>query len=393
MANLGNIEGRLQLVVKVSGGAVADVSIRSTRAVGACSVLHGRSMGEALRLIPTVFSICGTAQVHAGMAACENALGLPLPAVQGAARNLLLTAETAQEHCWRVALDWPKLVGNPADVKTLAALRAPLAGIVSGLFPDGQWIRPGGGRLLVDVPGLDEAVGSFSQILARSLLAGWDSVTDVDTLRAWAERGDTPAANLVRRVFSLGLAGFGGSSVDLMDRPDVAEIEDALAADSDGSFVARPHLKGTVRETGPLARMGKHPTVASVLEQFGNGLLARFVARLVELNEIPLDMGRTLPHLSDHEGADFDPGASGVGIAAVEAARGMLVHRIELEKGSVRRYRIVAPTEWNFHPEGPLVEGLRGSAGQGIEEAAAMLITALDPCVAFDLVVEESDHA
>ena len=393
MADLGNIEGRLQLVVGISDGVVADVSIGSTRAVGACSILHGRSVVEALRAIPAVFSICGTAQVHAGMAACEEALGQPLSGAQQAARNLLLMAETAREHCWRVALDWPKLVGQPPDVKTLGALRGALGGITSGLFPDHQWIRPGGGRLRVDGQGLDGALGSFSQVLGQSFLAGWESVTDVDTLRDWAEGGDTPAADLVRQVLSLGLAGFGGGSVGLMDPPDLAAIEAALAGDSDGSFVLRPHLEGVVHETGPLARMRAHPVVLPVLEQFGNGLLARLVARLVELGEISLDMRRALPHLSDHEGDGFDCGGSGVGVAAVEAARGMLVHRVELEKGSVRRYQILAPTEWNFHPEGPLVEGLRGSAGQGIEEAAAMLITALDPCVAFDLVVEESDHA
>ena len=393
MADLGQIEGRLKLVVRISGGTVANVSILSTRAVRACSVFHDHSVAEVLRLIPSVFSICGTAQAHAGLAACEEALGQSLSAPQYAARRLLLMVETAQEHCWRIALDWPKLVDKLPDVKALMALRAPLTGIAAGLFPDGEWLRPGGGRLDVDIPRLGEAVDTFSHCLTQSLLSGWDSVADVDTLRHWADGVDTTAANLVRRIMALGLADFGGSFVELMGGADLEDIGGVLAGDTNGEFVAKPHLEGTVHETGPLARMRKQQVVASVLERFGNGILARFVARLAELSDISSDMGMVLPRLSDDEGADFDHGASGAGVAMVEAARGLLVHRVELEKGYVRRYQILAPTEWNFHPQGPLVEGLRGSDGHGIRESAAMLITALDPCVAYDMVVEESDDA
>jgi Ni,Fe-hydrogenase I large subunit len=58
---------------------------------------------------------------------------------------------------------------------------------------------------------------------------------------------------------------------------------------------------------------------------------------------------------------------------------------MEVEQGRVKRYRIVAPTEWNFHPRGPLVMGLAGTAAVDEEEArrkALWLVQALDPCVA-----------
>ncbi|MEZ5703328.1 MAG: hypothetical protein R3E42_17330 [Burkholderiaceae bacterium] len=44
----------------------------------------------------------------------------------------------------------------------------------------------------------------------------------------------------------------------------------------------------------------------------------------------------------------------GVGLAWVEMARGLLVHQVTLDAGgdSVGRCRVVAPTEWNFHPLG-----------------------------------------
>jgi hypothetical protein len=45
----------------------------------------------------------------------------------------------------------------------------------------------------------------------------------------------------------------------------------------------------------------------------------------------------------------------GVGIAAVETARGTLLHCVGWPASGWLRYRIVAPTEWNFHPKGAFV--------------------------------------
>ena len=162
MKEMPNIEGRIALHLGLAGNVVTRVDIRSSRAVGACSVLDGRDVDEALRLLPALFAICGTAQTHAGLTACEDAFGVEPTMAQRTARRLMLLAETAREHCWRVCLDWPKHVGKPPDAGSLAALRAPLAGITAALFPGGDWMRPGGARIAADIGTLEEAVGSFS---------------------------------------------------------------------------------------------------------------------------------------------------------------------------------------------------------------------------------------
>ncbi|HCX34082.1 MAG TPA: hypothetical protein DHV08_11360, partial [Rhodocyclaceae bacterium] len=83
----------------------------------------------------------------------------------------------------------------------------------------------------------------------------------------------------------------------------------------------------------------------------------------------------------------------GCGMAAVETARGVLMHRVDLEDGRVSRYRIVAPTEWNFHPQGAFVRGLAGTPASDTGEAhraAALLAHALDPCVACEIRVRHA---
>jgi Ni,Fe-hydrogenase I large subunit len=75
----------------------------------------------------------------------------------------------------------------------------------------------------------------------------------------------------------------------------------------------------------------------------------------------------------------------------VETARGRLAHRVELAGERVRRYQVMAPTEWNFHPEGPLVCGLIGLETEDREtlrQHATMAVMALDPCVGYRVDVD-----
>ena len=170
-----------------------------------------------------------------------------------------------------------------------------------------------------------------------------------------------------------------------------ADLSARLAADREGAYVARPDSAGRVYETGPLARQSWQPVVAAQIGAFGPGLLARMVARLAELASCLQEMDN-LVHSLD---SDLAPAAclvDGAGLGLVEAARGLLAHRVELEGGRVRRYQIVAPTEWNFHPDGPLARGLRGvEATPDLAERANLLACALDPCVACAITLEHAD--
>ena len=79
-----------------------------------------------------------------------------------------------------------------------------------------------------------------------------------------------------------------------------------------------------------------------------------------------------------------------MGIGQVEAARGRLVHCVELERGVVKHYQILAPTEWNFHPLGVVARGLETLTTKNeilLRKQADLLINAIDPCVGYDITV------
>ncbi len=84
---------------------------------------------------------------------------------------------------------------------------------------------------------------------------------------------------------------------------------------------------------------------------------------------------------------------NGIGLAQVQAARGLLIHRLELRQGRVYDYRIVAPTEWNFHPEGVVASGLkqlRAGSPNELQRQAELFINAVDPCVQYALHLTDS---
>lgn len=74
----------------------------------------------------------------------------------------------------------------------------------------------------------------------------------------------------------------------------------------------------------------------------------------------------------------------GTGIGMVEAARGLLVHTVELHDGRVKAYRIVSPTDWNILAHdiaARCLATLDGRDGADRISPAHPVGNAIDPCV------------
>ena len=146
----------------------------------------------------------------------------------------------------------------------------------------------------------------------------------------------------------------------------------------DAGFCRRPHWQGTAAETGALARQrGRARTPAPAFA-------LRWLARLEELR----DWAAGREEVGAGGTASAAQGAPGIGRALVETARGLLIHEIVLDGECLADYLIVAPTEWNFHPQGPLTRWLAGrdaSDRDALQTFAARAVAALDPCVRWEL--------
>ena len=136
-----------------------------------------------------------------------------------------------------------------------------------------------------------------------------------------------------------------------------------------------------------MARNRERPLIAALRAQRGPAdSWIRVVARVFELAQglQSLAEGAAAAHALAWQLQD--DGA----VVALEMARGVLLHWMQVDAGRIGDYRIVAPTEWNFHPQGPALEGLlqlRGGDEQGLREAVALQAMALDPCVQYQLEI------
>lgn len=313
------------------------VRIRSNRTASVAVLLTGRKPQEALSLLPMVFSLCA----HAHVAAARLVMG------QGSDNDkdaMLVLAENAREHLLRVMLGW----------KTGAQVLMP-APPVMALVPD--MVQA------VDESGCEQVADRLEAYLETHVFGIAPADFLAGGFSGWLAQARTPAAGHLREILSRGWAGLGAVSPAFL--PELAS-EELVTRMQDEAYCLAPDWLGAPCETGPLARQCDHPVMAGVIREYGAGLLSR----LVELARIPAQM---------RDGDNPVCGQAGTGI--VETARGRLIHRARVVDGVITQYRILAPTEWNFHPQGVAVQALSGLE----PDQAKAVVEAIDPCVDFEL--------
>jgi coenzyme F420-reducing hydrogenase alpha subunit len=381
-------EGSLLIDLRLAGGRVCEVRLSSQRPAEASRVLEGQPLGRALQTVPLLWSICANAHSVAALSAVEAALGVVLPAAQGGARQVLALAEAIDNHAWQLCLEWPRLAGGEPDAKRLKVVRALTAGLRAAVFGKTPWRVPGGVVLRPDQGAVRAAAASLEALLWE--LSGGDLPGSLEQVRARAPE----ETSVIQTLLALALAAAPSRSL-----PVQARLLPALppawftARAAELALAVRPTWEGGPAETGALAQQQHHPLVAEALVSLGPCTATRLLARVCEVNALPAALRTLAEALTEAEPVRVDPAASGLGAGVVETSRGLLAHVVTLERGAVVRWRTVAPTEWNFHPEGPLVQALLGLPAEGLAQQAALAVAALDPCVGYQVQIGGDDGA
>ncbi len=393
-----SVEGRLQIELTREGERVSGVKISSTRPVHAARVFEGKTPDTVLQLLPLLFSICAVAQAQAAQTACERALGITPERGVRLARELLVCLETAREHLWRILIDWPAFVDEDSHAALASSLTRLLPDSRNALFVDGRAFGLEVKLYAADWA-LHDLAGTLDAVLERTVFGcsarEWLTINDRAGLDNWSRHSGSLAARVLRRLQDNGWGEIGAVAPAFLPPLPDAGLDERLAAPDCDAFIARPDWQGLPHETTPLSRQQDVPLIRSLLATGGTGLLARLAALLVELAGMPECVRALSGEMLAIEAGQLDPvdsvAQSGVGLAQVEAARGRLVHRVELDHDCVRRYRILAPTEWNFHPTGAAAQGLMHLPARDtvvLRRTAALFINAVDPCVGYDLSID-----
>lgn len=350
---------QIQLTLSVANGRIAAVDLQPRRRPPLSRIFTGKPAAIVATALPRLFSLCATAHQVAFLAALD------------AARDRAVAPATLQERSHGVLVE--------RLVELLRGLLIACVGRDRGAAASVRGVLQAAMSLAAESAGRtpDVTLGRIKTGLARlGLCCETDEIVPGRPLAAiLADAND--------REWKCPMAAEQG----WLSPSDDAVVVQRLLGEG-ASFANCPDLDGRVPETGVWARHVQ-PT------NLGNtpGMLtARRQAKLAEI----VRLIRWLEHDQPRE-----PFESGIvanhplgpqrGAAAVECARGRLYHAVELDDvGRLIRCEVLAPTEWNFHPRGPVVRTLMGAAVTCDDrDRIEALVGAFDACVAVRVAIRE----
>jgi len=365
--------------LRVTPGAPLPRALQSSRPDWAPRLARGQAVGALPGLMASLFNLCSHAHRLCSQLAIEAAAPGLLPAPQQVAQRL--RTETAQEHIRRIGLDWPRLLAADAQEPWVAQaqatlkacpLLAPPATAEADLWPDTlTWLQD---QLL--------------QMPATPWLLAWQAC-GADWLLDWSHRHPGWPAALVRAARAADSAASLSPGSALRVHAETSDVRSLGAAMSgQAGFCLQPHRHGASAHTGSWTRLNEHMADLPLTPW---ALLGSRIAELVRLCQ---------PDAPGQSGAGwlcFGSMATGErqGIAWVEMARGLLVHQVEIDAPEgdaptrVVACRVLAPTEWNFHPHGVVAQRIAaletGQPAEDTERRVRLLMAAFDPCVPFEV--------
>lgn len=379
------LEGRLRLLP----GTMLPHGIANTRALSLARVCTGMAAAEVPPVMPRLYALCGAAHELAARLALEAA-SRHEPVAASTAQLRTLQAQTLREHLRRMWLDWPQqLAGRVPRPQALASLRALWQTGSADAEAASRWV---GAHVL----GMPPAAW-----LARAEARATDGLAD------WMAGAAQEPARLLAACTALPLPELAHLPA-LEDHLDAAEALGALGHCllAAPAFAARPVL---ARSLSPSPSRARREGLCALAPGHGGedrkegatvpahtGCWSRLRRLRPARPHAVIDrLGATLEEVArlavgqDVLDARAVPLGHAAAVAAVEMSRGLLLHAVQLDaQGRVAGYHVVAPTEWNFHPEGAVAQALARLRADdpAAPRLAGVVAAAFDPCVAFDVV-------
>jgi len=392
-------EGRIEIDLYAHATHGDRVRIESSRPLSIIRQFAGHSRNEIAQTVSLLFATCKAAQSVASAQAFEDALGIDVPESTRRVREIRLLAETAREHSLRILMDWPRFIRAAEPPPPAAELRAAMQAErdLSRHLDEGRAALRFGGTFVFEKEAVEKDIAAIETLLESAIfgepLRLWRArETKADAL-SWAGKRRTVAQRLLHQLARDGHLDAGAAPISVLPALNREQLAERLFTDDFANFIAAPDWDGAPRETSPLGRALDHPLIRAMEADGGGfGLGARLAACLVELAGIPPRLRSAAAALEAPARATPFPRetAPGLGLSQIEAARGRLIHAVEMKGDRVAQYRILAPTEWNFHQNGAAAQGLARIAqgrAHDVVHIARLFVTAVDPCVGYEVRV------
>jgi hydrogenase large subunit len=353
-----------------------DIEFFSTRNIE--KILEGKPALDALVINPRVCGICGHAHLIATSLALEDCYrDLAISQKAKIIRELTLNFEIIQNHFKWFYLTILPLFGHKQHLlkATLPSqMMAKAIAVLGGQYPHTSYSIVGG--VVCDIGMMDivklndyieQTMGYFEQNILHVKNLDILQCSNIDNIlskdgdltmilsqikqNSWEHVGKS-----YDRFIAFGQNSYFKSGKSIKTRVNhnlnIAEIEEQINKNSHAKNVT---YKGKYYEVGPLSRamIRKTPLIKEAHRRYGDSIFSRILARVCEIPQLLHHSKELLKKLDLDESSYIEPQidiskitACGVGI--VEAARGSLIHKVELEDGIIKKYEIITPTQHNL---------------------------------------------
>ncbi|WP_434581450.1 nickel-dependent hydrogenase large subunit [Sulfurimonas sp. NW15] len=388
---LEQIEGEASLYFDMKGNIVDFVTIAFPHFRGMEKMLEGKNAMDALVITPRVCGICGHSHLLASVRAIEDAYKNSDSVVEitnkaAKVREITLVLEIIQNHLKWIYLvlvphlkelsESEELLNTPLKGAYGASLATKILAIFAGQWPHSSYMVPGGitsDFTYVDLTKAKSHLQKLTEYFEAETLGvsveeflSFESCKDFAPLESDFAKIEQLLIDLEMHkkghakdtFLSLGIHEFShaakvkGTKLFKVASKYV-ETQDAYAPD-EKSYAKNALYKNQFYETGPLARcMAKEfKLIKNMHRRFKDSAYTRVMARIYETAYLLGFCKKLLDEVDVSEKSCVESAAlkniSAKGEGVVEAPRGPLIHRVEIEGGIIKSYEIITPTQYNI---------------------------------------------
>jgi len=403
-------EAKLHFNFKENKIDFVDIEFMSTRNIE--NILKGKPAFDALVINPRVCGICGHAHLIATVKALEDCYdNLELSNKAKIIRELTLNFELIQNHFKWFYLTMLPLLGHKQQVLKAtypSQLMGKVIALFGGQYPHTSYAVVGGVVCEItemDIIKLQHYIAQTTKFVEDNLLK-FDSQSflickDVET--ALEYEGDLP--DILKQIKNEGLLehgksydrfiAFGENSYFKKGKSLKTKVNYNISvacvreSQEPSSFAKNVSFKDQYYEVGPLARamINKSPLVMDAHKKYGDSIFSRILARVYEISQLLEHSSYLINDLDLKEPSYIEPSVnisqlSASGYSAVEAARGTLIHKVEIQMGVIKNYEIITPTQWNLSGGTKEKQGVSQKAMIGLSDikTAQLVFKSFDVC-------------
>lgn len=403
-------EAKLHFSFKENKIDFVDIEFLQTRSIE--KILEGKNVLDALVINPRVCGICGHAHLIATVQAIESCYdNLELSNKAKIMRELTLNFELIQNHFkWFYFTLLPLFGHKQAILKATqpSSLMGKAIATLAGQYPHNSYAIVGG--VVCDLTHMD--IIKVEQYLEETISLFEQNILDIDTNKfenyvkfedITNQSGDlvtilqdikTNEWESLGKSFDRFIA-FGenslfqkGKSHKTRQLPNI-EINNISESTNKTSYAKNVQYKEKYYEVGPLSRaiINKNRLILDIHSRYGDSILSRIVARVLEIPLLLNHSKKLLKQFNLEEPSYIKPKVdiskiSAKGYSSVEAARGSLVHKVDIKNGIIQQYEIITPTQWNLCNGDKQSPGVSQQAMLGLENEniAQIVFKSFDVC-------------